>query len=134
MGRMADGNSSLARWQNVGEKISNTFGRQALPMVWDYCEANPFCSATRSLESMFEWIINVLEHCSVNKESGHAVQASATRHSLPDDSAEGVVTDPPYYAAVPYADLSDFFSLVDISVTENQTPRPLWRCTDTQGK
>jgi putative DNA methylase len=55
LGRMADGNSSLARWQPTGEKISNTFGRQALPMVWDYAEANPFCDATRSLDSMFEW-------------------------------------------------------------------------------
>lgn len=109
LGRMADGNSSLARWQNVGEKISNTFGRQALPMVWDYCEANPFCDATRSLDSMFEWIIEVIEHESVHDVAGQAEQASATRHPLPDDSADAVVTDPPYYSAVPYADLSDFF-------------------------
>lgn len=109
LGRMADGNSSLARWQNVGEKISNTFGRQALPMVWDYCEANPFCSATRSLDSMFEWIIEVIEHESVNTNPGQVIQASATAHPLPDDSVDSVITDPPYYAAVPYADLSDFF-------------------------
>lgn len=109
IGRMADGNSSLARWQPTGEKISNTFGRQALPMVWDYAEANPFCDATRSLESMFAWIIGVIVHESSNPANGHAEQASATAHSLPNDSADIVVTDPPYYAAVPYADLSDFF-------------------------
>ncbi|HUA14774.1 MAG TPA: DUF1156 domain-containing protein [Verrucomicrobiae bacterium] len=109
LGRMADGNSSLARWQPTGEKISNTFGRQALPMVWDYAEANPFCDATRSLDSMFEWIVGVIRHESLNPCCGRAEQASATRHPLPNDSADGVATDPPYYAAVPYADLSDFF-------------------------
>ncbi len=109
LGRMADGNSSLARWQTIGEKISNTFGRQALPMVWDYAEANPFCDATRSLDSMFEWVISVVVHESINLISGQAVCASATQHPLPDDSVDAVITDPPYYAAVPYADLSDFF-------------------------
>jgi putative DNA methylase len=109
LGRMADGNSSLTRWQSTGEKISNTFGRQALPMVWDYAEANPFCDATRSLESMFEWVIAVIVHESGNGDRGHAEQASATRHPLPDNSADAIITDPPYYAAVPYADLSDFF-------------------------
>ncbi|MFC1654176.1 DUF1156 domain-containing protein [Myxococcota bacterium] len=109
LGRMADGNSSLARWQTVGEKISNTFGRQALPMVWDFAEANPFCEATRSLESMFQWIIDVITHEASNHTCGSAERASATNHFLPDDSADAVITDPPYYAAVPYADLSDFF-------------------------
>lgn len=109
LGRMADGNSSLTRWQTARELISNTFGRQALPMVWDYAEANPFCDATRSLDSMFEWIIDVINHESVNVIPGHTECASATKHPLPDDSADAVVTDPPYYSAVPYADLSDFF-------------------------
>lgn len=109
LGRMADGNSSLTRWQTARELISNTFGRQALPMVWDYAEANPFCDATRSLDSMFEWIIDVINHESVNAIPGHTECASATQHPLPDDSADAVVTDPPYYSAVPYADLSDFF-------------------------
>jgi len=109
IGRMADGNSALARWQTTGEKISNTFGRQALPMVWDYAEANPFCDATRSLESMVDWIIGVIRQESAIPTIGHAECASATRHPLPDESAEAVITDPPYYAAVPYADLSDFF-------------------------
>lgn len=109
LGRIADGNSSLARWQNAGQKISNTFGRQALPMVWDYAEANPFCSATRSLESMFEWIIEVVEREGRPGGSGSAQQADAAAHFLPDDSAALLCTDPPYYSAVPYADLSDFF-------------------------
>ncbi|VVB62529.1 Uncharacterised protein [uncultured archaeon] len=107
--RMADGNSSLSRWQPTGQKISNTFGRQALPMVWDFCEANPFCESTRNLGSMLDWIVGVIEQEKYNTNPGHADVASAISHSLPDDAADAIFTDPPYYAAVPYADLSDFF-------------------------
>lgn len=107
--RMADGNSSLTRWQSTGEKISNTFGRQALPMVWDFCSANPFCDATRSLSSMFDWIVEVLSHYINETENSHSNQASADAHPLPNDTAQCFFTDPPYYDAVPYADLSDFF-------------------------
>lgn len=107
--RMADGNSSLTRWQPNRETISNTFGRQALGIIWDFCEANPFCDATRSLSSMFDWIAEVCEHEASSGSPGHAELASATEHPLPDDSAQLFFTDPPYYDAVPYADLSDFF-------------------------
>lgn len=109
--RLADGNSSLARWQPTGEKISNTFGRQALPMVWDYCEANPFCDATRSFLSMIEWIAEVCEETIFSGEtySGNCVQSDACDLVLPDDLASCFFTDPPYYDAVPYSDLSDFF-------------------------
>lgn len=107
--RMADGNSSLTRWQPTGEKISNTFGRQALPMVWDFCSANPFCDATRNLASMFDWIVEVLEHHISDTHSSHSNQATADAHPLPNDTAQCFFTDPPYYNAVPYADLSDFF-------------------------
>ena len=109
LGRMADANSTLAQWQVTGEKIGHTFGRQALPMVWDYSEVNPFCEATRNLASMFEWVIKVIEREGTLPNPGFADQASATRHPLPDDSVDSICTDPPYYAAVPYADLSDFF-------------------------
>lgn len=108
-GKMADGNSSLTRWQSNRELISNTFGRQALPMVWDFCSANPFCDATRNLAGMFDWIVEVLEHHMSDTHSSHSNQASADAHPLPDNTAQCFFTDPPYYDAVPYADLSDFF-------------------------
>jgi adenine-specific DNA methylase len=107
--RAADGNSTLTRWQPTGEKISNTFGRQALPMVWDFCEANPFCDATRSLDSMIEWVAEVAENEVAKNQNCQSTIASATKHPLPDDSANAFITDPPYYDAVPYAFLSDFF-------------------------
>lgn len=109
IGRMADGNSSLTRWGTTREQINNTFGRQALPMVWDYAEANPVGRATRSLEGMIDWIVKVIERETTHGGAGTVAAVSATDHVLPDDAVEAVFTDPPYYAAVPYADLSDFF-------------------------
>jgi putative DNA methylase len=123
IGRQANSLTSLCRWNIVGEKIEGTFARQALGIVWDYCEANPFSGATGGVESAFEWVAKV---CEENERSlfplGSSNQASATNHPLPDDSAQLLFTDPPYYDAVPYADLSDFFyvwlkrMLVDVHV------------------
>jgi putative DNA methylase len=109
IGRMADGNSSLTRWGTTREQINNTFGRQALPMVWDYAEANPVGRATRSLDGMIGWIVKVIEHETTGGGTGTVAAVSATDHVLPDDAVDAIFTDPPYYAAVPYADLSDFF-------------------------
>ncbi len=106
--RLADGSSSLTRWQNAAEKISNNFSRQALPIVWDFAEANIFGDATRSLSSMFEWVSEYAQ-VQANLGMGHVQLADATAHPLPDASATVWFTDPPYYDAVPYADLSDFF-------------------------
>ena len=106
--RLADGNSSLTRWQNGPEKISNNYSRQALPIVWDYAEANIFADATRSLASMFEWVAEYAQvQCGFS--TGQIQPADAAEHPLPDETAQVWFTDPPYYFAVPYADLSDFF-------------------------
>jgi putative DNA methylase len=108
--RQADRLSSLARWDSGWTKIANTFGRQALPMVWDFAEANPFSGATGDWSGAVEWVVDVCRTVATSAANvGHAQMASATAHPLPTDAAQAIVTDPPYYAAVPYADLSDFF-------------------------
>lgn len=111
--RQAEKLSSVARWDTSRENAQGTFGRQALPMVWDFCEANPFSGSGGDWDTALDWVVRVLENTAVGTEGkigdGHVERASATAHPLPNDSAQAVVTDPPYYAAVPYADLSDFF-------------------------
>ena len=107
--RQADRLSTFARWDSGWSKISNTFGRQALPMVWDYAEANPFSGATGDWEGAVEWVVEVVETNSCLTNVGVSQSSSATELPLPDASVSAVVTDPPYYSAVPYADLSDFF-------------------------
>lgn len=106
--RHADINASLAMWHTTRELITHVFGRQALPMVWDFAEANSFSEASGSFSGGVEWIARVLEQRTTTM-AGTVEQASATAHPLPADAAEAVITDPPYYAAIPYADLSDFF-------------------------
>jgi len=108
--RCADYWSSLAGWIPVGEKIGHTFGRQALGIIWDFAEGNPFADISGSCDRCLGYIVEALRLLSsAQLEPGHVELASATSHPLPDDSAQAVVTDPPYYDAVPYADLSDFF-------------------------
>ena len=107
--RQADYCSALARWHNSRAIIGSTFGRQALPMVWDYAEVNVLSKSSGGFAGAIEWVANVCEHNADLFSAGTVLQASASNHPLPDDSVDYVVTDPPYYNAVPYADLSDFF-------------------------
>lgn len=111
--RLAEKLSSVARWDTSRENPQGTFGRQALPMVWDFCEVNPFSGSGGDWDTALGWVVRVLEGTAIVMRQapggGHVEQASAIKHPLPDDSAAVIFTDPPYYAAVPYADLSDFF-------------------------
>ena len=104
--RLADYNATVSRWGNDDEGITNTFARQALPMVWDYGEANPIGGSGGSWESLLSWLIRGLESAIVGEWRGETLQADA---NLPRERIESVVTDPPYYDAINYADLSDFF-------------------------
>jgi putative DNA methylase len=108
--RLADFSSSLTRWVSQGEFIASTFGRHALPMIWDYAEVNPFSGSTGDWSGALEWIVRVIEHTAhASDQSAIARQGTAARLPYSDGRFEAVVTDPPYYDAVPYADLSDFF-------------------------
>lgn len=105
--RLADKNASLVVYNVYAEKIEHVFGRQALPMVWDYVELNPFTDV--GWPNMQEWVEQVIDHCSKLPSSAKVDQASATSLPYPNNFFDGVFTDPPYYDNVPYADLSDFF-------------------------
>lgn len=81
-------------------------------MVWDFCEANPLSDSSGSMDGAINWVCNVIDAESslkYQKAVGHVEKSSAMYHILPDDSANAFFSDPPYYNAVPYADLSDFF-------------------------
>jgi putative DNA methylase len=110
-GRQCDYSSSLVVWANKGEFVAHTFGRQALPMVFDFAEPAFLEDTSGSWGGAVEWVVRVLEDLAAAQlpEGSVVSQASASAHPLPDDSVDAAVTDPPYYNAVPYADLSDFF-------------------------
>lgn len=102
--RGADYWSSLAIW--AGDFIAHTFGRQALPMTWDFAEGNPMSDSTGSWVGAVEWIVHVVERLPATTLSS-AEQADAALQHI--SSGKVISTDPPYYDNVPYADLSDFF-------------------------
>jgi adenine-specific DNA methylase len=110
--RLASRNSSLSRWrhQKDQEKVEEAFGRQALPIVWDFAESVPGSGSTGSLDDAVEILGRTIGNTSKSFVSGGQVeQADACVSPLVDDAAGVWFTDPPYYDAVPYADLSDFF-------------------------
>ena len=108
--KQSDFNSSLSRWANHMEKSVATFGRQALPILWDWGEVAPMADASGSFNVAMEWIANAAETIAAFVGNTGQVQLiDATQHRLPDQSADIWFTDPPYYDAVPYADLSDYF-------------------------
>ena len=107
--RTADGSASISSWLASGEEVKHVFARQALPIVWDFGESNYIADASRSWTSAISSVAKVFEGASWELISGHVQQADATDHPLPDQSAGVWFTDPPYYFAIPYADLSDFF-------------------------
>ncbi|MBI2825949.1 MAG: DUF1156 domain-containing protein [Planctomycetia bacterium] len=108
--RFSDYLSNTALWEPGLEAVLPTFVRQALAMVWDYCEINPFGGTNGYLESAVERTVEVIEHCATLGSCPATVRiASAERLPCEDSSFDIVITDPPYYDAVPYSDLSDFF-------------------------
>jgi len=108
IGRSADYASSGVVWAQEGEFVAHTFGRQALPIVWDFAEAVPWTDSSGNLDGAIDWTARVIEAWPGSR-TGHIQQADAAQYHLPDESAQVWFTDPPYYDAVPYADLSDFF-------------------------
>jgi putative DNA methylase len=108
--RLADLNASLCGWQLSTPNTAHVFTRWALPMMMDYGEVNPLIGGGGSPESALWRAVEAIRGiASAIHRPGTIAQADAAAHPLPDDSVDFVCTDPPYYNAVPYADLSDFF-------------------------
>lgn len=105
--KMADYHSSICSWHNSGEFIRNTFGRQAIPMVWDYAEANPFSNSSGCLSNTLIWVTKCILEFPRSKVHGYVRQFDATQ----DNGLRSIMvsTDPPYYDNIPYAYIADFF-------------------------
>lgn len=106
--RMADKNATLVTYQPNRENIAHVFVRQALSMVWDYVELNPFDN--QGWPNMTEWVCRAVEHCTkINNSPAKITCASATSLPYEENFFDAVLTDPPYYDNITYAIISDFF-------------------------
>ena len=105
--RIANRSTTICIWNNIGEKVEQTFGRQAIPMSWDFAESNLLGSSTGSWASSMEWIPRVLEILTPKVHS--KVSQSDAMQYIEKIASPIVSTDPPYYDNIGYADLSDFF-------------------------
>ena len=107
VGRLADYCSTLCVWGM--DFIAHTFGRQALPMIWDYAESAPIHNTTGNWAGALDWIDRVIAALGGTGAPSVVKRGSAAAMPYDDSTIDCISTDPPYYDAVPYSDLSDFF-------------------------
>ncbi|HDH91618.1 MAG TPA: DUF1156 domain-containing protein, partial [Candidatus Aenigmarchaeota archaeon] len=106
---MTNSNTSFCRWIPQNQQMGSTYSRNAISMVWDFTEINPFGNASGNSEEYFKRLIIAIENLTSMDNSAIVIRDSATKLSFSDVSFDGIVTDPPYYDNIPYSDISDFF-------------------------
>jgi putative DNA methylase len=108
--KVSEGSTTICTWSSLPTKLHvvSTFGRQAVPMTWDFAEANVFADSSGNFLRMTELVAEVLtRQCGSPSSPGKATQMNAAQLRI---GAPAVIsTDPPYYDNIGYADLSDFF-------------------------
>lgn len=104
--KLLDNNSTITTWNIARDGLRNTFARQAIPMTWDFAEANPFSSSAGCFENGIDWVVRCLEVL-----PNGPVSTSKQFDAQSDNGLRNIMisTDPPYYDNIGYADLSDFF-------------------------
>lgn len=108
IGKTADGGCKGATWKNSGDFIAQIFTLPAIPIIWDFAEANPFSDSTQNWMGQVEWIAKAVERLPnlVNTAEVYQADAATTPHA---ENSPIILTDPPYYDNIGYADLSNFF-------------------------
>ncbi len=109
--KLVDRSCSLCRWDQGYTKVHSTFARFALPILWDFCEGNPLSETTGNYRSAVEWVAMVLGENgkAANGQPTPSVVLLSAVHNGKSGLHDAIITDPPYYDAIPYSDLMDFF-------------------------
>jgi adenine-specific DNA methylase len=110
--RLANYSSSICIWETLAGEVKQTFLRFALPITWDFAESNPILGMNRYYQGALDSVDRVLSHL-LKAMPGNLrpsiINTSATNSTQSPASFDAILTDPPYYDAIPYADLADFF-------------------------
>jgi adenine-specific DNA methylase len=109
LSRLTDIYNAQGVWETTKTQVRNLFSRQAIAMRWDFAEASASAEQAGDYKTTFDTMIRVVERMNGLTTSGQVQEADAASHTLPDATASIWFTDPPYYDAIPYSDLSDFF-------------------------
>lgn len=107
--RFSDISNALCQWESSKTQVRHLFTRQAVSMLWDFAEAGVLGGQAGDFETTLGTMIRVLESLPVSVGRAQVQIADATQQVLPEESTSVWFTDPPYYDAIPYSDLSDFF-------------------------
>jgi putative DNA methylase len=108
LSRMTDYHCTLATWNPTNENVSHLFQRQAIPMAWDFAEANPL-EGKLDFSVASRWVADSLKTVPAERKPAKVFQYDARSTNPPIDHSVAISTDPPYYDNIGYADLSDFF-------------------------
>ena len=109
LSKFAELATANCRWEPVAECPRSIFTRHDLPALWDFAEGVPTSSSSGGFEQTLQNVLGTLSKIGASWRSGQVQQADARKSPIPTESASIWFTDPPYYDAVAYADLSDFF-------------------------
>ena len=110
LSKLGDYSSTICSWHNGREIIGHTFARFALPIVWDYCEVNPLSETSGGFAAMTRWVARYFDHAvDAFRLSPEPAVTHESAITTPQTQVDLICTDPPYYDAIPYSDLMDFF-------------------------
>lgn len=112
LGKLCRHCNVISKWHRRGESVAGAFAMQTLPMSWDFPEMHPLASRAGGLENSLADATNAVSDVIAScppQPVAYSEVADALDHPLPSDAAQVWFTDPPYYDAIPYSDLSDFF-------------------------
>ena len=108
IGKSTNLSCRFTRWRNDSQAVEGLFSRQAISMIWDYAELSQLSSPTRNWQDQVDGIANTVEKLPTDSDYGKSYQSDASRNHL-SSIRPVIITDPPYYDNIGYADLSDFF-------------------------
>ena len=106
LSRYSDIFNALCQWESSKTQVRHLFTRQAIPILWDFAEGSMLGEQAGDYSVTLETMCNVVDALRIGAPPGQTSQADARNLSLPDTSAAVWFTDPPYYDAIPYSDLS----------------------------
>ena len=142
--RVTSMSSTLCRWENKNEFLVQTFARFALPMLWDYGEVNTISNATGGWTSNLDWVARFLDHALPTSVAQPRPEVCNDSVFHVEPEFDLILTDPPYYDAIPYSDLMDFFHVWLRRSTHGLSPEidvafrtpigPKWDCDTGDGE